>query len=426
MIDIKLIRENPELVRANFKKRVMDSKILDMFIEEDEKFRAVKKSVDDLRHRRNVVSEEINQLVKKGKTQEVQDKIQEAKSIPQRLAGLEDELKATENSLQKLTRGIPNILSEDVPYGKDGSENKVMRTVGEKPALNFRFKNHIELGKELDIIDTERAAKVSGARFYYLKNEAAMLDIALQKFAIDNLAKKGFSIMSPPLMLRKEAYEGVTNLDVFEEMLYKIQNEDLYLIATSEHSIAAYYMNELLKGEKLPLRFAGFSPCFRKEAGAHGKDTKGIFRVHNFNKVEQFVFCKPEEAEKEHELLLKNAEDMLKKLKIPYRVVELCSSQVGSVSSKTYDIELWMPAQDTYREGVSCSNCKDYQARGLNVKFIGESGNKDFVHTLNSTAIATTRTIVAILENYQQKDGSVKIPLALQDYLPFKKISRKH
>jgi seryl-tRNA synthetase len=271
---------------------------------------------------------------------------------------------------------------------------------------------------DLDLVDLDRAAKVSGARFYYMKNEAVLLELALERFAMDLLREKGFAIIEPPFMIKREPYEGVTSLADFEDTLYKIEGEDLYLIATSEHPMGAMFMNEILPAETLPLKYAGISPCFRKEAGAHGKDTKGIFRVHQFNKIEQFIFCKPEDSWKLHEELLANAEGIYQKLGIPYRIVNICTGDIGTVAAKKYDIEAWMPVQKMFREVVSCSNCTDYQSRRLNVRYREKTGEKsEFVHTLNSTAIATQRTIVAIIENYQQSDGSLKVPKALVPYM---------
>ena len=274
----------------------------------------------------------------------------------------------------------------------------------------------------------ERAGKISGARFFYLKNQVAQLDMALMSFAMEELTKKGYTPIIPPLLMNREAYEGVTSLGDFADVLYKVENEDLYLIATSEHPMAAMYMNEVLKEQEMPLKLAGISTCFRKEAGAHGKDTRGIFRTHQFNKIEQFIFCKPEDSSKLHEELLQNAEELLQKLELPYRVVNVCTGDIGTVAAKKYDIEAWMPAQNGYREVVSCSNCTDYQGRRLGIRYREKEGapTKGFVHTLNSTAIATGRTMVAIIENNQQEDGTINIPQALRKYMSNKeKIDRK-
>jgi len=267
--------------------------------------------------------------------------------------------------------------------------------------------------------DLERAAKVAGSRFYYLLNDLVWLDFALTMYALDYLKKAGFTIINPPYMMRREAYSGVTAFSDFEEVIYKVEDEDLYLIATSEHPIAAMHMNEVLEEDGLPLLYAGVSPCFRKEAGAHGKDTKGIFRVHQFNKVEQFIFCLPEESWDWHEKLLENVEKLWQGLELPYRIVNICTGDLGIVAAKKYDLEAWMPAQGRYREMVSCSNCTDWQSYRLNIRYAEEKGkpSKGFVHTLNSTAIATTRAITAIIENFQLDDGRVEIPKVLQRYL---------
>ena len=314
---------------------------------------------------------------------------------------------------------LPNLLDESVPLGKDSNDNVQVKTWGTIPKFNFPIKNHIDLALDLDQIDMERAGKISGARFFYLKNQVAQLDMALMSFAIEELTKKGYTPIIPPYLMNREAYEGVTALGDFADVLYKVENEDLYLIATSEHPMAAMYMNEVLKEQDMPLKLAGISTCFRKEAGAHGKDTRGIFRTHQFNKIEQFIFCKPEDSTKLHEELLQNAEELLQKLELPYRVVNVCTGDIGTVAAKKYDIEAWMPAQNGYREVVSCSNCTDYQGRRLGIRYREKEGAppKGFVHTLNSTAVATGRTIVAIIENNQQEDGTINIPSALRKYM---------
>jgi seryl-tRNA synthetase len=274
------------------------------------------------------------------------------------------------------------------------------------------------------MLDVEAAGKVAGARFYYIFDEIVELNYALINYALDFLSARGFRLVQPPYMLRREIMEGVIALEDFESMIYKVEGEDLYLIGTAEHPIAGLHAGEILDGRVLPLRYAGVSPCFRKEAGAHGKDTKGIFRVHQFEKVEQFVFCKPEQSWSEHELLIRNAEELYRGLGLPYRVVNICIGELGPVAAKKYDLEVWMPAQERYREVVSCSNCTDYQARRLNIRYREAPHVEEtrYVHTLNSTAIATERTIVAIIENYQRRDGSVEIPEVLHPYMRGKTI----
>jgi seryl-tRNA synthetase len=314
---------------------------------------------------------------------------------------------------------LPNLLHETVPFGKDEHDNVQIKEWGQTPKFGFSVKNHIDLAVNLDIVDVERAGKVAGSRFFYLKGRGVLLDMALMSFAMEEMMHKGYLPVEPPYLMRREPYEGVTSLSDFGEVLYKIENEDLYLIATSEHPMAAMYTNEVFKEEDLPLKLAGASACFRKEAGAHGKDTRGIFRTHQFNKIEQFIFCNPEQSWKLHEELLQNAESLVQKLGLPYRVVNVCTGDIGTVAAKKYDIEAWMPAQEGYREIISCSNCTDYQARRLNIRYREKEGapTKGVVHTLNSTAIATGRTMVAILENFQQEDGSVVVPQSLRKYM---------
>jgi len=318
--------------------------------------------------------------------------------------------------IRQLMLQIPNILHESVPEGADDTENVEIKRCGDFKEYDFELKSHVDLMEELNLLDTDRAGKVAGSRFYYLKNEAVLLDMALIQMALQHMKDKGFQLMETPYMLNRRAVEGCVDMDAFEDVLYKVEEEDLYLTATSEHTLASFHMDEILEKDDLPLRYAGFSACFRKEAGAHGKDTKGVFRSHQFNKVEQFVFATPEQSWAEHELMIQNAEEIFQKLEIPYRVVNVCTGDLGGVAAKKYDIEAWMPKQEMFREVVSCSNCTDYQARELNVRYRTAEGNK-FVHTLNSTALATSRAIVAIFENFQQEDGSVVVPEALQGFM---------
>ena len=330
--------------------------------------------------------------------------------------------KELEQEFNDLMKKIPNPPSEDVPVGKDESENVVVREVGEKTKFDFTPKDHLELGEKLDLIDVKRAAKVSGARFAYLKNEAVLLEFALVNFALDFLMEKDFVPVVPPVMMRTEMMEGMGYIERGRDEMYFIEKENLLLIGTSEQIIGAMHTKETLKGEELPKRYAGFSSCFRKEAGSYGKDTKGIFRVHQFDKVEMFIFCRPEESIKEHQLLLSIEEKLMQQLKLPYRVVQMCTGDLGDPAASKYDIEVWLPGQNRYRETHSASNCTDFQARRLNIRYKEGAGKLNFVHTLNGTALAVGRTIIAILENYQQEDGSIKIPKVLQKYTKFKKI----
>jgi seryl-tRNA synthetase len=419
MLDIKLIRENPKLVRSNLTKRQNQEnlRMLDELIDFDQKWRQHLTELNNLRHERRLITTEIAALKKKGK--DANKELSKAKKIDTEITAIEKKVNECKQKVHYYLMRLPNLLHETVPTGKDENDNVQVRRWGETPKFDFPVKDHINLGLSLDIMDVERAGKIAGARFFYLKRDGVLLDMALMSFALEEIAKKGYTPIEPPFLMRREPYEGVVALSDFEDVLYKIEKEDLYLIATSEHPMAAMFMNEVLKAEDLPLKLVGISTNFRKEAGAHGKDTRGIFRTHQFNKIEQFVFCKPEESWKIHEELIQNAEELVQKLGLPYRVVNDCTGDIGTVAAKKYDIEAWMPAQDASKEIISCSNCTDYQARRLNIKYREKEGEppKGFVHTLNSTAIATGRTIVAILENYQQKDGSVCVPEVLRKYM---------
>jgi len=419
MLDIKLIRENPDFVKNNLMKRgnPENSKMLDELVDLDRLWRLNLTKLNDLRHKRKLITAEIAALKKARK--DAKGKVEKAKTIDSEITSIQAEVARAEEKMHGYLMRLPNLLHETVPVGKDENENVQMRTWGDIPKFSFPVKNHIDLGLDLDIIDIERAGKVAGSRFFYLKREGVLLDMALMSFAMEEITKRGYMPVEPPYLMRREAYEGVTALSDFGDVLYKIESENLYLIATSEHPMAAMFMNEVLKEEDLPLKLAGISACFRKEAGAHGKDTRGIFRTHQFNKVEQFVFCKPENSWKLHEELIRNAEELVQKLGLPYRVVNVCTGDIGTVAAKKYDIEAWMPAQNAYREIISCSNCTDYQARRLGIRYREKEGAppKGFLHTLNSTAIATGRTIVAILENFQQEDGSIVFPEVLRKYM---------
>jgi seryl-tRNA synthetase len=419
MLDIKLIRENPELVKNNLEKRGNPETIqmLEDLIAVDKEWRLNLTKLNELRHQRKQVTIEIAKLKKAGK--EADSEVERAQDIDEKITIVENQVTQYEEKTHDYLMRLPNLLDESVPLGKDSNDNVQVKTWGTIPTFNFPIKNHIDLALDLDQIDMERAGKISGARFFYLKNQAAQLDMALMSFAIEELTKKGYTPIIPPYLMTRKAYEGVTALGDFADVLYKVENEDLYLIATSEHPMAAMYMNEVLKEQEMPLKLAGISTCFRKEAGAHGKDTRGIFRTHQFNKIEQFIFCKPEDSTKLHEELLQNAEELLQKLELPYRVVNVCTGDIGTVAAKKYDIEAWMPAQNGYREVVSCSNCTDYQGRRLGIRYREKEGAapKGFVHTLNSTAIATGRTIVAIIENNQIEDGTINIPNVLRKYM---------
>lgn len=422
MLDLKIIRERPDLVRNDLKKRQSMEKLplLDTLIADDRKYRELLQELDLLRRHRNLKTEEMRKRREEG--EQIEKYRKELQGLGQKITAAEEQTGKLKANIDTALYKLPNLLHDSVPAGKDETENKEVKKWGKPPKLSFPLKGHEELGLALEILDIERAAKISGARFYFLRNEGVLLDLALQKFALDFLAEKGFAPILPPFLMRRQPYEGVVDLEDFEKVMYKVEGEDLYLIATSEHPLIGQFQNETIPESSLPLKIAGVSPCFRKEAGSHGKDTKGIFRVHQFNKVEQVILCRPEDSWKEHEHLLRNTEQLFQRLELPYRVVSVCTGDIGSIAAKKYDIEAWMPAQKSFREVASCSNCTDYQARRLRIRYGKPSAPATgLVHTLNSTAIPTSRALVAILENCQQKDGSVLVPKALVPYLGGKK-----
>ena len=415
MLDPKLIKENPEIIRNMLKSRSVKFD-LDGLIELDKKRREFIIKTDELRKKKNQVAIIISEKKKSG--EDIFSILAEMKNISNEITKLESEQEDIESKYLKLALTIPNLVHESVPIGEDDSANKEIRKWGNIPEFDFKIKDHIDISEDLNLVDLERAAKVAGARFYYLKNDLVRLNQALIHYGLDFLAEKGYSLVQPPYMINRESMEGAVIAEDFEEVIYKIQEEDLYMIGTSEHAMAAMHSKEIIEGKNIPIKYAGVSPCFRKEAGAHGRDQKGIFRVHQFDKIEQFIFSKPEDSWKEHEKMLAIAEEFYQKLEIPYRVMLLSTGDIGKISAKTYDIEAWMAGQNAYREIVSCSNCLEYQARRLKIRFRDKT-NEDtqYVHTLNSTLIATTRVLVAIMENFQTKDGHITIPQVLQRYM---------
>ena len=425
MLDINLIRTNPKLVKGNLERR-KNPELLILFEELvllDSDWKKKKAELDNLRSERNKLSLEINQFKKAGKS--IEQTLKQSSLVAESIKRNEQDVENLKLKVDSLLMKLPNLLHESVPYGKDDSENFELRKSGKIKKFDFELKSHAELAEALGIADFERSAKISGNGFYFLKGELALLNQALLRFAIDILSKKGYIYVEPPLMMRKKPYEGVTDLSDFEKVMYKIEGEDQYMIATSEHPMASMYMDETLDESQLPLKFVGNSLCFRKEVGSRGVDTKGLFRTHQFNKVEQFIFCKPEDSWKYHEELIKNSEEIFQALDIPFRVVNICTCDIGSVAAKKYDIEAWMPRQNKYAEVVSGSNCTDYQARRLNIKFGKEGGEKKLLHALNCTSIATSRALVAILENYQNKDGTITVPKVLLPYMNGIKVIEK-
>jgi seryl-tRNA synthetase len=370
----------------------------------------------ELRQKKNMLSKVI--ASKKKAKDGANLELMQMREVSAGLTQVESETVQTEEKFRSLMMLLPNMLHESVPAGKDEIDNVLIRQHGSPRKFDFTPKDHVDLAIDLDLVDIQRAAKISGARFYFLKNELVKMNQALAHFALDFLSERGYCPVQPPFMIRKGPMSGAVLLSDFQDVIYKIEEEDLYMIGTSEHAIASMHMDEILEAKKLPIRYAGFSSCFRKEAGAHGKDMKGIFRVHQFEKVEQFVYCRPEDSWQEHERMLAISEEFFKKLSIPHRVMLLCSGDTGKISSKTYDIEAWMAGQNAYREIVSCSNCLDYQARSLGIRFRDKTNEETrLVHTLNSTLVATERTLVAILEDFQTPSGTVVVPKVLQKYM---------
>ena len=415
MLDPKKIKEDPQNIRDMLKARSIEFD-LDRLIDLDHQRRELITKTDDLRKRRNEVALEISQKKKDGKS--IEESLVEMKKVSDSLEVLESEQESVNDEYSKLMLIMPNLIHKSVPIGPDESANIQIRKWGEIPNFDFKINDHIDVSENLGLVDLERAAKVAGARFYYLKNDIVRLNQSLIHFALDFLSEKEYSLIQPPYMINKKSMEGAVIADDFQEVIYKVEDEDLYMIGTSEHAMAAMHQNEIIEGKDLPIRYAGVSPCFRKEAGAHGRDQKGIFRVHQFDKIEQFVFSRPEDSWDEHEKMLKIAEDFYKKLEIPYRVMLLSTGDMGKVSAKTYDIEAWMAGQNAYREIVSCSNCVDFQSRRLKIRFRDKTNEETkYLHTLNSTLIATSRILVSIMENFQTKDGHIKIPHVLQKYM---------
>jgi seryl-tRNA synthetase len=416
MLDPRILKENPESIRDMLKKRNMTNFPLDDLIMLHKRRGELIIKTQELRRKKNLLSETV--ASKKKSKEDASFELAEMKQVSIMIDQTESEAIQIEEKFNQLIMALPNLLNEGVPVGKDEEENVVVRQNGRIIRPNFSPKDHIDLATSLDLIDLGRAAKVSGSRFYFLKNELVKMNQALANFALDFLSDNNYTLIQPPYMIRREPMVGSVILNDFEDVIYKIEGEELYMIGTSEHAIASMHMDEILEGIKLPIRYAGFSSCFRKEAGAHGRDMKGIFRVHQFEKVEQFIFCRPEESWREHERMLVLSEEFFKQLGIPYRVMLLCSGDTGKISAKTYDIEAWMAGQKAYREVVSCSNCLDYQARRLRIRFRDKTNEETrLVHTLNSTLVATERTMVAILENFQTPRGTVEVPKVLQKYM---------
>jgi len=415
MLDPKLLRDNPDKIRKMLEARAVDFP-LDQLIKIDKERRDLIIKTDELRKKRNEISLEVAR--KKKANGDATKLIEQMQSVSEELSKLEGTQIKADELYTKLSLSLPNLIHDSVPIGRDVNANKEIKKWEKPPIFDFKIRDHIELTQSLDLVDLERAAKVAGARFYYLKNKLVKLNQSLIQFSLDFLSDKNYTLVQTPYLINRSSMEGAIIAQDFEDVIYKVEGEDLYLIGTSEHAVASMHSDEIIDGKNLPLRYAGISPCFRKEAGAHGRDQKGIFRVHQFDKVEQFVFSRPEESWNEHERMLSLVEEFYQKIELPYRIMLLSSSDLGKVSAKTYDLEAWIAGQNSYREIVSCSNCLDFQARRLKIRFRDRTDEQpQYLHTLNSTLVATTRTMVAIMENFQTKDGHVAVPKVLQKYV---------
>ncbi len=418
MLDIRLVRESPEVVKESLRKRGLTEKLgeVDLLLKLDAEWRRLQAEADQLRKRRNEVTAAIAEARKK--KQDATELMREAEAVPEKIKSLEARIGVEREKIDNILLNLPNIIHDSVPFGKDEDDNVEVRKWGTIPKFDFKTLDHIDLGLKHGLIDIEKAGRVAGARFYYLREDLVRLNHALIQYGLDFVKKKGFELYQPPYFLRRDIIAGAVPLTDFEDMIYKIEGEDLYLIPTAEHALLALHNDDIIDQSKLPLRYAAISPCFRKEAGAHGRDTKGIFRVHQFEKVEMFIFSTPEDSWKLHEELLRNVEEFFQNLKIPHRVVNVCTGDLGTVAAKKYDLEAWLPGQGKYREIVSCSNCTSYQAVRSKVRYREKpSLPTKYVHTLNSTLVATERAIVAIMENNQARDGTIELPHVLQSYM---------
>lgn len=416
MLDIKFVRDNYDLVVENLKKR-HSSMNLEGFKALEEERREIIAKTEALKNKKNVVSKEIS-LLKKAK-ENADAKIAEMRAVGEEISALDGRLKEVQEQLKNILLQLPNILDKSVPEGKDDTENPEIRRWGTKPEFSFEPKAHWDIGAELGILDPERAAKVTGARFTFYYGLGARLERALINFMMDlHVDKQGYTEMLAPFIANKDSMTGTGQLPKFAEDMFKLENSDYYLVPTGEVPATNYYRDEILDGKDLPKYFSVYTACFRAEAGSAGRDTRGLIRQHQFNKVEMIKFVKPEDSYDELEKMTANAEEILQLLGLPYRIVQLCSGDIGFSAAKTYDLEVWLPSCNMYREISSCSNVEDFQARRANIKFRRKNGDKpEFVHTLNGSGLAVGRTVAAILENYQQEDGSVIIPEVLRPYM---------
>ena len=422
MLDIELLREDPDRVKKSQKRRGKPTETVDRVLEADKEWRETLQRVQDLRQKRNEKTEKISDMKQKGKNAE--NEIKEMKKVKEKLEELEEKLEKSKEKRNELLKKIPNILNEEVPEGEGEGDNVEIRRWGEEPGFDFEPKVHTEILEDKGLLDVERGSKVAGSDFYFLKAELVELDLALQRFALDFLKQKGYRIIQPPYLVNTEVYEGISGAtDGTGEESYKVEDKDLWLIPTSEYPVGGMFQDETFLEEELPVKLCAVSPCFRREGGGHGKYSRGLYRMHQFNKVEQFVFCKPEESWDCFEELQENAEELYQKLGLHYRVVNACTGDISDKAAKLYDVECWM-ADGNFHETGSNSNCLDYQARNLEIKYREGEGKppKGYVHTLNNTALATSRTMIAIIEQNQRKDGSVEIPEVLRPYMDGKEV----
>ena len=418
MIDIKLVRENPDLVKENIKKKFQDDKLVlvDEVLDLDQKGRAVKTEGDNLRAERNKISKQIGALMGQGKKDEAEEVKAHVNEINDRLEHIEEETKKFEEEIKVRMQKIPQIIDESVPLGKDDSENVENDRYGEPVVPEWEVPYHIDIMETFDGIDLDAARETSGSGFYYLRGDIARLHSAILSYARDFMIDRGFTYYIPPFMIRSEVVTGVMSFEEMENMMYKIEGEDLYLIGTSEHSMIGKFINTINEEEKMPLKMTSYSPCFRKEVGAHGIEERGVYRIHQFEKQEMVIICKPEDSKDFYNELWNNTVDFFRSLEIPVRTLECCSGDLADLKVKSCDVEAWSPRQQKYFEVGSCSNLGDAQARRLNIKLRGENGTY-FAHTLNNTVVAPPRMLIAFLENLLQEDGSVKIPEPLRMYM---------
>ena len=418
MIDIKFLRENPEAVKENIKKKFQDKKLplVDEVIELDAESRKAKQEADELRANRNKISKEIGALMGQGKKEEAEAKKAEVAANSKRLEELEQKETELEEKIKKIMMTIPNIIDETVPIGKDDSENVEIKKYGEPVVPDFEIPYHTDIMEKLNGIDLDSARKVAGNGFYYLMGDIARLHSAVISYARDFMIDRGFTYCVPPFMIRSSVVTGVMSFDEMDAMMYKIEGEDLYLIGTSEHSMIGKFIDTIIPEEKLPQTLTSYSPCFRKEKGAHGLEERGVYRIHQFEKQEMIVVCKPEESKMWFDKLWQNTVDLFRSMDIPVRTIECCSGDLADLKVKSYDVEAWSPRQKKYFEVGSCSNLGDAQARRLKIRVNGENG-KYFAHTLNNTVVAPPRMLIAFLENNLQVDGSIRIPEVLQPYM---------